>query len=129
MAVTTITTSPQDLVAAGSRCGGSAPRPISRDEAERRATLLKAVADPARLQLLSIVKGSDSGEACVCDMAEAVGLTQPTVSHHLRVLVEAGLLTKERRGTWAWFTLVPDRIAEVATFLDSPMPPNVSSEA
>lgn len=117
MAVTTISTSPQVLAGPGSRCGASAPRLISRDEAERQAALLKAVADPARLQLLSIVKASDSGEACVCDMADAVGLTQPTVSHHLRVLVEAGLLTRERRGTWAWFALVPDRVAEVAAFL------------
>jgi ArsR family transcriptional regulator len=117
MAVTTISTSPQVLAGPGSRCGASAPRPISRGEAERQAALLKAVADPARLQLLSIVKASDSGEACVCDMADAVGLTQPTVSHHLRVLVEAGLLTRERRGTWAWFALVPDRVAEVAAFL------------
>ena len=118
MPLATITTVPQDVTATSSRCGpGSAP-PIPRGEAERRATLLKAVADPARLQLLSIVKGSPGGEACVCDMADAVGLTQPTVSHHLKVLTEAGLLTRERRGTWAWFALVPERIAQVAAFLD-----------
>ena len=118
MAVTTITTSPQELADTASRCGASVARPMPRGEAERRASLLKAVADPARLQLLSIVRGSPRGEACVCDMADAVGLTQPTVSHHLRVLVEAGLLTREKRGTWAWFTLVPDRISELAAFLD-----------
>lgn len=118
MAVTTITTTPQAVSGPQSKCGVAAAAPIPRAEAERRATLLKAVADPARLQLLSIVKGSELGEACVCDMADAVGLTQPTVSHHLKILVEAGLVTKEKRGTWAWFTLVPERIAEVAAFLD-----------
>ena len=118
MALSTLTTAPQSLVADSSQCAPSSAAPIARDEAERRAALLKAVADPARLQLLSIVKGSPSGEACVCDMADAVGLTQPTVSHHLKILVEAGLLQRERRGTWAWFALVPERIAEVAGFLD-----------
>ncbi|SES33672.1 transcriptional regulator, ArsR family [Pedococcus cremeus] len=134
MAATTITTAPRAVTATasatesaagstaeptpGSACGGAAARPIARGEAERRATLLKAVADPARLQLLSIVKGSERGEACVCDMADGVGLTQPTVSHHLKILVEAGLLEREKRGTWAWFALVPERLSEVAGFLD-----------
>jgi ArsR family transcriptional regulator len=97
---------------------GRGPLPMPREEAERRATLLKAVADPARLQVLGLVKGSPSGEACVRDLAEAVGLSQPTMSHHLRILVEAGLLTRERRGTWAWYTLLPDRLAQVSSFLD-----------
>ena len=91
---------------------------MPREEAERRAALLKAVADPARLQVLGIVRGSPAGEACVRDLAEAVGLSQPTMSHHLRILVEAGLLTRERRGTWAWYTLVPERLAQVGTLLD-----------
>lgn len=117
MALATLTTTPQTTRDA-SQCGPAAAPPIARDEAERRAALLKAVADPARLQLLSIVRGSASGEACVCDMTDAVGLTQPTVSHHLKILVEAGLLRRERRGTWAWFALVPERMAEVAGFLD-----------
>ena len=117
MGLTTLTTTPRAVTGRGSRCGASAPAPIARDEAERRATLLKAVADPARLQLLSIVRASESGEACVCDMADAVGLSQPTVSHHLKVLVEAGVLTRERRGTWAWYTLVPDQLSEIAAFL------------
>lgn len=118
MALTTLTTTPQTVTGSESQCGASAPAPIPRDEAERRATLLKAVADPARLQLLSIVGASEAGEACVCDMAEAVGLSQPTVSHHLKVLVEAGVLTRERRGTWAWYTLVPDQLTEISGFLD-----------
>jgi ArsR family transcriptional regulator, arsenate/arsenite/antimonite-responsive transcriptional repressor len=95
---------------------------MPREEAERRAALLKAVADPARLQVLGIVKGSAAGEACVRDLAEEVGLSQPTMSHHLRILVEAGLLTRERRGTWAWYTLVPDRLAQVGAVLDGGAP-------
>ncbi|MDF2094232.1 metalloregulator ArsR/SmtB family transcription factor [Knoellia sp. 3-2P3] len=118
MGLTTLTTTPHAVTGTASQCGATAPAPIARGEAERRATLLKAVADPARLQLLSIVRASESGEACVCDMADAVGLSQPTVSHHLKVLVDAGVLTRERRGTWAWYTLVPDQLSEISSFLD-----------
>jgi ArsR family transcriptional regulator len=110
---TTLTTTPLQV----SACGGAPPAPIPRDEAERRATLLKAVADPVRLQLLSIIRAAEAREACVCDMTDAVGLSQPTVSHHLKILVEAGILTRQRRGTWAWFTLVPERLAEVSAIL------------
>ncbi len=67
-----------------------------------------------RLQLLSAIRATDAGEACVCDLTDLVGLAQPTVSHHLKVLVEAGLLEREKRGTWAWFRLVPTRIDDVA---------------
>ena len=77
---------------------------MPRDQAETTAALLKAVADPVRLQLLSLIKSAKAQEACVCDLTPAVGLSQPTVSHHLKVLTEAGLLTRERRGTWAWFS-------------------------
>lgn len=117
MGLTTLSTTPQAVTGVGSRCGASAPAPIARDEAERRATLLKAVADPARLQLLSLVRASESGEACVCDMADAVSLSQPTVSHHLKVLVEAGVLTRDRRGTWAWYRLVPEKLSQIAGFV------------
>ena len=89
--------------------------PLDRDTAEALARLLKAVADPARLQLLALINASDTGEACVCDLTSPLGLSQPTVSHHLKILTEAGLVTRERRGTWAWFTVVPERIAEIAT--------------
>jgi len=91
---------------------------MPRAEAESRAALLKAVADPVRLQLLSVIRGANAGEACVCDMTDAVGLAQPTVSHHLKILTTAGLLTRERRATWVWYTLVPERLAEISGFLD-----------
>ena len=83
-------------------------------QAAQTAQLLKAVADPVRLRLLSLIRSSKGPEACVCDLTPAVGLSQPTVSHHLKVLTEAGLLTRERRGTWAWFTLVPGRLDDLA---------------
>jgi ArsR family transcriptional regulator len=90
---------------------------MSRAEAERSAALLKAVADPVRLQLLSAIRATESGEACVCDLTPLVGLAQPTVSHHLKVLVDAGLLERDKRGTWAWFRLVPARLEEVRDIL------------
>jgi len=87
---------------------------MTPDEAEATAQVLKAVADPARLRLLSLIRSSKDQEACVCDLTPAVGLSQPTVSHHLRVLTEAGLLRRERRGTWAWFSIVPSRLDDLA---------------
>ena len=89
-------------------------RPLARDAADELAHLLKAVADPARLQLLSVIRASAAGEVCVCDLTAAVGLAQPTVSHHLRVLTDAGVLTREKRGTWAWYGLAPGRLEEIA---------------
>ena len=88
---------------------------LTREQAERSAALLKAVADPVRLRLLSAIKATDAGEACVCDLTPLVGLAQPTVSHHLKVLVEAGLLEREKRGTWAWFRIAPSRLDDIAT--------------
>ncbi|MFD9701510.1 ArsR/SmtB family transcription factor [Lentzea sp. NPDC059081] len=87
--------------------------PLGRPEAARLAKLLKAVADPARLQLLSLVHAAAEGEACVCDLTEPLGLSQPTVSHHLKILAEAGMLTRERRGTWVYYRLVPERWSEL----------------
>lgn len=100
----------------GAACCGSlaTDAAMSREQADATAYLLKAVADPVRLQLLSLIRASKDHEACVCDLTPAVGLSQPTVSHHLKVLTEAGLLTRERRGTWAWFRLAPGRLEDLA---------------
>ena len=98
-------------------CPTGLTTPLDRDTAENLARLLKAVADPARLQLLALLRASDAGEACVCDLTGPLGLSQPTVSHHLKVLTEAGLLTREKRGTWAWFSIVPGRLDEIAAVL------------
>ncbi|GAA3285319.1 metalloregulator ArsR/SmtB family transcription factor [Paenarthrobacter aurescens] len=92
---------------------------LSAEEAKRKATVFKALADPNRLRLLSMVKAEDSGESCVCDLTEPLGLGQPTVSHHLKILVEAGLLHREKRGTWAYYSLVPGALDHVAGILDA----------
>jgi ArsR family transcriptional regulator len=102
-----------------STCGPSSTgAPIDRSAAESMAVLLKAVADPARLQLLSMLKHASNQEACVCDLTAPLGLSQPTVSHHLKVLTDAGLLTRERRGSWAWFTLVPAQLENLKSFFE-----------
>ena len=90
---------------------------LDAEDAKQRALVFKALADPNRLRLLSIVKASSTGEACVCDLPGPLELSQPTVSHHLKVLVEAGLLHREKRGTWAYFSLVPGALDEVAATL------------
>ncbi|MQA02268.1 MAG: metalloregulator ArsR/SmtB family transcription factor [Streptosporangiales bacterium] len=92
-------------------------QPLDRDDAERLARLLKVVSDPTRLQLLSMISDSPTGEACVLDLTEPLGLRQPTVSHHLKMLVEAGILQREKRGSWVWYSIVPDRLTAVADIL------------
>ena len=89
------------------------------DEADATdlADALKVLADPARLRLLSLVASSTTGEACACDLVEPLGRSQPTVSHHLSILVEAGFLTREKRGKWAWYRVVPERLELVRSAL------------
>lgn len=97
-------------------CAPLVREPLTAEEADQLATTMKALADPTRLRLLSIVAASENSEACVCDLIEPVGLSQPTVSHHLKILTTAGFLTRSKRGTWAYFTLVPgalDRISQL----------------
>lgn len=94
---------------------------LSRSDAEALAATLKALADPVRLQIVSILAASPGREACVCDITPAVGLAQPTVSHHLKVLRDAGLVTREARGTWAWFHLVPERLEELSAQIAGPV--------
>jgi ArsR family transcriptional regulator len=92
---------------------------ISANQADSLARSLKALADPTRLRLISIVAASPDTEACACDLTDPVGLSQPTVSHHLKVLVDAGYLTRTQRGTWAYFRLVPGALDSVAALLVS----------
>jgi ArsR family transcriptional regulator len=117
VSITTLSTTPQQVPHV-SECGSPAVHVLERAEAERRAGLLKALADPVRLQLLSIISASPDREACVCDMTEAVQVSQPTVSHHLKTLVDAGILTRERRGSWAWFRLDTRALRDVSSFLE-----------
>lgn len=108
----------QTVPAPPSGCGTPlTSAPIERDEAVELARTFKALGDPTRVRLLSLVAAHEGGEACVCDITEPVGLSQPTVSHHLKVLVEAGLLAREQRGTWAYYSLVPGALGRVAGVL------------
>jgi len=95
-------------------CAQLAEAPLSEDDANVLAGRLKAVAEPARLRLVSLVLASPGQEACICDLTAPLGLTQPTVSRHMKVLVEAGLLTREKRGRWAYFRAVPQAFASLA---------------
>ncbi|XAS65092.1 metalloregulator ArsR/SmtB family transcription factor [Micrococcaceae bacterium Sec5.8] len=103
----------------GARCVPSGRSGLSAEDARRTALVFKALADPNRLRLLSIVKGEASGESCVCELTEPLDLGQPTVSHHLKILVDAGLLHREKRGTWAYYSLVPGAMERTAGLLAS----------
>jgi len=91
--------------------------PITASQAADLARLLKALADPTRLRLVSMVAAHDGGEACVCDLTEPLGLTQPTISHHLKILVEAGIFTRDKRGVWAYYALVPSAMDALSAVL------------
>ncbi len=91
--------------------------PIAATDAERLATSLKAIADPARLRLLSLIQAQPDQEACVCHLTEPLGLSQPTVSHHLKVLLQAGLVEREQRGSWAFFRVRPEPLAAIRDVL------------
>ena len=103
-------------------CAPLVRRALTADEAGDLSRVLKAIADPARLRLLSMVAAHEGGEACVCDLTEPLGLSQPTVSHHLKVLVDAGLLTREKRGVWAYYALVPGALDALAGVLSTTAP-------
>jgi ArsR family transcriptional regulator len=92
---------------------------VDAAEAESAAKLFKALSDPVRIRLLSLVRHSPGGEACFCDLAEDFDMPQPSLSHHLRVLVTAGILERERRGTWSWYSLVPEPLETLEALLRS----------
>ena len=96
-------------------CSPLLSAPIAEEEAERMASALRVLADPARLRIVNLLAGRD--ESCVCDLTEPLGLGQPTVSHHLRVLHEAGLLDRDKRGRWVFYRLRPEPLEAVRTAL------------
>jgi ArsR family transcriptional regulator len=98
-------------------CGPLHRDPIDIAEAAELAVTLKALADPTRLRLMSMIQAHDGGEACVCDLTAPLGLTQPTISHHLKVLLDAGLVEREKRGTWAYYRSVPTKLRALADVL------------
>jgi ArsR family transcriptional regulator, arsenate/arsenite/antimonite-responsive transcriptional repressor len=91
--------------------------PLLAEDAEGLARALKVLADPARLRLLSLIQAQPGHEACVCNLTEPLGLSQPTVSHHLKVLLGAGLVEREQRGNWAYFRVVPEPLAALRDLL------------
>lgn len=98
-------------------CAPLLTSPLTEADAHDLADVLKALADPVRLRLVSIVASAADGEVCACDLPELVDRSQPTVSHHLSVLVKAGILDREQRGKWAWFRLHPERLDAIAAIL------------
>jgi ArsR family transcriptional regulator len=90
---------------------------LTPDQAEQIAPLLKALADPVRLRLMSLVASDPGGEACVCDLNDAFNLTQPTISHHLKVLHDAGLVDREKRGVWAYYRIRPEALASLGALM------------
>lgn len=94
--------------------------PLGAEQAEQLMPLLKALADPVRLRLLSLVASHSGGEACVCDLNDAFDLSQPTISHHLKVLHESGLLDREKRGVWVYYRARTDALAGLATVIGTP---------
>ncbi|KXC07045.1 ArsR/SmtB family transcription factor [Microbacterium hominis] len=106
-----------DVTPGAACCAPLVREPLAQTDAEQLAVTLKALADPARLRLLSIVASSEDQEACVCDLIDPIGLSQPTVSHHLKVLTEAGFLSRSKRGTWAYYKLIPQALEQVSITL------------
>lgn len=109
-----LTLTPVETVAC---CSPLTAEPLSEEHAGRIAPMLKALADPIRLRLLSLVASHDDGEACVCDLNDAFELSQPTISHHLKVLHEAGLLDRAKRGVWVYYSVKREALADLGTLL------------
>ena len=101
-------------------CAPLACEPLSESGAGELAPLFKAVADPVRLRLLSLIACHDGGESCVCDLLAAFDMTAPSVSYHLKILREAGLISSERRGTWVFYRVNPDVMARMSAVLVPP---------
>ena len=106
--------SPVETVAC---CSPLTSSPLTSDQAERIAPLLKAIADPVRLRLLSLVAAHEGKQACVCELQDAFDLSQPTISHHLKVLHEAGLLDRTKRATWVYYSVRGEALADLGELI------------
>ena len=115
--MTTTTTSAEDAEASAACCTPLGAPSLSDDQAEATARLFKALADPHRVKILNLLATSPN-PVCVCEFTAPLGLSQPTVSHHLKKLVQAGLLDREQRGTWAYYSLNHDALGRLAAIAD-----------
>lgn len=113
----TVESRPELPLLADACCTPLVREPLTASQAAGLAHILKAIADPTRLRLVSMVAAHEGGEACVCDLTDPLGLTQPTISHHLKILVDAGIFTRDKRGKWAYYALVPSALDALATVL------------
>ncbi|MFF6982530.1 ArsR/SmtB family transcription factor [Streptomyces sp. NPDC008343] len=104
----------------GDCCGRLASAPLEDERAAELAKVFKALGDPVRLRLLSMIASREGGEVCVCEMTPAFDLSQPTISHHLKLLRQAGLIDCERRGTWVYYWVLPGALDRLAGFLTTP---------
>ena len=109
--------SKQDVAETGACCSPLNREPLTEDWAGDLARMFKALGDPVRLRLLSLVASHEGGEACVCDISDTFDLSQPTISHHLKVLRQAGLLDCERRGTWVYYWVIPAALQQLSAVL------------
>lgn len=113
---------PLPLLDAGC-CSSLQAEPLTSERAADLARMFKAMGDPIRLRVLSLIASAPSGEVCVCEITDSFSLTGPTISHHLKVLREAGLIDSERRGTWVYYWVKPEALQALASLLDStPVP-------
>ncbi|HEY2285849.1 MAG TPA: metalloregulator ArsR/SmtB family transcription factor [Streptosporangiaceae bacterium] len=101
-------------------CSPLTSQPLSMEQAEQVAPLLKALADPVRLRLMSLVASHEGGEACGCDLNDAFDLSQPTISHHMKVLHDAGLVDREKRGVWVFYRVRPQALAGLSALIGCP---------
>jgi len=101
-------------------CSPLTAEPLTMQQAGQLAPLLKALADPVRLRLLSLVASHEGGEACVCELNDAFELSQPTISHHMKVLYEVGLVDRDKRGVWVYYRVRPQALASLGTLMDCP---------
>lgn len=124
MASSPVTATSQPVTATGADappcCATVIDAGIDESQADELAELFRALADPARIRVLSLVANAVDGELCACDLTGPLDRAQPTVSHHLAILVDAGLLTREKRGRWAWYRLVPQRLDQIRALLAVP---------
>ena len=116
---TTLPLTPSTL---GACCSPVTGGVIDDATAEQLARVFKALGDPTRVRLVSLIAAAEGGEACICDLTDPVGLSQPTVSHHMKLLTDAGLISREQRGKWAYYRVVDETLTAMARALSATSP-------